>query len=546
MTRAAAVGGAPDDSAAATPPQAGTLDARLAADLLALLAEEGDGGVGDGDGDGVGGGRTIVRSPLTREELARVPHTTARGVAAAFARARAAQRRWARLPARTRSRVLLRFHDLLVTRQDTVMEVVTAETGKARRHAFDEVLHLALTARYYARTGARQVRSRGARGAIPGLTRVRVHQVPKGVVGVISPWNYPFTLASCDGLAAVMAGNAVVLKPDERTMLSALIGKRLLVEAGMPEDLWQIVAGPGPSVGQELISHADHVCFTGSVATGRVVARQCAERLIGCSLELGGKNAFVVLRDADLDKAAEGAVRAAFPNAGQLCVSSERFYVDRAVLDAFVDRFVARTRAMVFTGDGSWENAMGSLISRDQLDKVATHVEDAVVKGATVLTGGAPRPEHGPYFFEPTILTGVTADMECHLQETFGPVVAVHPFDDERAVLGQVNAGDMGLNASVFGGRRARAFARGVVAGTVNINEGYAASFASIDSPMGGMRQSGLGRRQGREGILRFTEPQAVARQYVTRFGPADGMSVERYARLMTLSLRVLRRLRRA
>ncbi|MFE4668813.1 succinic semialdehyde dehydrogenase [Streptomyces sp. NPDC056716] len=536
MTPAAAVDGARDDSAAPTPPTPAPtppLAPRLVAALVALVAPGGD-------------ERTVVRSPLTGEELARVPRTTTAGVEEAFARARAAQRRWSRLPARARFRVLLRFHDLVVARQSTIMEVVVAETGKARRHAFDEMLHLGLTARYYARTGARHVRSHGAKGAMPGLTRVRVHHIPKGVIGIISPWNYPFTLASCDGLAAVMAGNAVVLKPDERTMLSALIGKQLLVEAGMPEDLWQIVAGPGPSVGRDVIAHADYVCFTGSVATGRVVARQCAERLIGCSLELGGKNAFVVLRDADIDKAAEGAVRAAFPNAGQLCVSSERFYVDRAVHDAFVDRFVARTRAMVFTADASWENAMGSLISREQLEKVTAHVEDAVMKGATVLAGGSARPEHGPCFFEPTILADVTPGMDCHLQETFGPVAAVYPFEDESAVLDQVNAGHMGLNASVFGGRRARDFARGCVAGTVNINEGYAASFASIDSPMGGMRQSGLGRRQGREGILRFTEPQSVARQHLTRFGPTDGMSMETYARLMTLSLRLMRRLPRA
>ncbi|MFI6284639.1 succinic semialdehyde dehydrogenase [Streptomyces sp. NPDC051018] len=516
------------DSSATPAPTA--LDPRLVSDLITLVTATGD-------------QRATVRNPLTGEAITRVPHATPEDIEHAFTRARTAQRRWSRLPVRARARMLLRFHDLLVARQGTVMDIIAAETGKARRHAFDEVLHLGLTARYYARSAAKHLRGRGAKGAMPGLTRVRVHHTPKGVVGVISPWNYPFTLASCDGLAAIMAGNAVVLKPDERTMLSALIGKRLLVDAGMPEDLWQIVAGPGPTVGRDLIAGADYVCFTGSVTTGRTVARQCADRLVGCSLELGGKNAFVVLRDADLEKAAEGAVRAAFANAGQLCVSSERFYVDRAVYDEFTDRFVARTRAMVFTGDASWDNAMGSLISREQLDKVTAHVEDAVHKGATVLTGGGPRPEYGPYFFEPTILAGVTPAMDCHLQETFGPVVSVYPFDDENSVLGMVNDGAMGLNASLFGGRRTRELARGVMAGSVNINDGYAASFASIDAPMGGMRQSGLGRRQGREGILRFTEPQSVAGQHLTRFGPADGMTMESYAKLMTLSLRLMRRI---
>ncbi|MFJ6567996.1 succinic semialdehyde dehydrogenase [Streptomyces sp. NPDC091292] len=532
MTRAAAASGPRDGSAALAPV---ALDPPLVADLVTLVAAT-----------ATSGRRTTISSPLTGEAIAEVPHATPQDTESAFARARAAQRRWSRVPMRVRSRVLLRFHDLIVARQSTIMDVIAAETGKARRHAFDEVLHLGLTARYYARSAGRHLRSHSAKGAIPGLTRVRVHHLPKGVVGIISPWNYPFTLASCDGLAAIMAGNGVVLKPDEHTMLSALIGKRLLVEAGMPEDLWQIVAGPGPSVGRDVIAHADYVCFTGSSATGRIVARQCADRLIGCSLELGGKNAFVVLRDADLDKAAEGAVRAAFPNAGQLCVSSERIYIDRAVYGDFMERFIARTRAMVFTADPSWENAMGSLISREQLDKVTAHVEDAVQKGATVLAGGGPRPEYGPYFFEPTILADVTPDMDCHLQETFGPVVSVYPFDDENSLQARVNDGGMGLNASLFGGRRASTLARGLMAGSVNINEGYAASFASIDSPMGGMRQSGLGRRQGKEGILRFTEPQSVARQHLVHFGPTDGMTMESYARLMTLSLRLMRRLPRS
>ncbi|MGW6457165.1 succinic semialdehyde dehydrogenase [Streptomyces sp. NPDC055078] len=529
MTRAAVADAARDGSAAPVPVALGP---RLVADLLSLVAVTGD-------------ERATVRSPLTGEAIAEIPQAAPGDVERAFERARAAQQRWAGVPMRSRSRVLLRFHDLLVAHQGRIMDVVIAETGKARRHAFDEVLHLCLTSRYYARTAARHLRSRAAKGAMPGLTSVRVHNIPKGVVGVISPWNYPFTLASCDGLAAIMAGNAVVAKPDEHTMLSALIGKRLLVEAGMPEDLWQIVAGPGPSVGHDVVANADYVCFTGSVATGRIVARQCADLLVGCSLELGGKNAFVVLSDADLDKAAEGAVRAAFPNAGQLCVSSERVYVDRAVYDDFIGRFVARTEAMVFTADASWENAMGSLISPEQLAKVTAHVKDAVDKGATVLAGGAPRPEYGPYFFEPTILAGVTPAMDCHLRETFGPVVSVYPFDDENAVLDSVNDGGMGLNASVYGGRRTWVFAQGVMAGSVNINDGYAASFASIDAPMGGMRQSGLGRRQGREGILRFTEPQSVAAQRLVRFGPTDGMTMESYARLMTQSLRLMRHLPR-
>ncbi len=176
---------------------------------------------------------------------------------------------------------------------------------------------------------------------IPGLTRAEVNHIPKGVVGIISPWNYPFTMALCDGIPALLAGNAVVTKPDAQTMLSALLGAQLLEEAGFPTDLWNVVAGPGRELGTPMIERSDYVCFTGSTATGKIIAKQCADRLIGCSLELGGKNPILILRDADLDRAAEGAVRACFSNAGQLCVSTERMFVADQVYDRFKEKFVA-------------------------------------------------------------------------------------------------------------------------------------------------------------------------------------------------------------
>ena len=228
------------------------------------------------------------------------------------------------------------------------------------------------------------------------LTRAEINRVPKGVVGIISPWNYPFNLALIDGLAAIVAGNAVVTKPDAQTMLSALLGAELLEEAGFPKDIWQVVAGPGPEIGGAIIERADYVCFTGSTATGRIVAKACADRLIGSSLELGGKNPLLVLRDADLEKAAEGAVRASFSSSGQLCVSIERMFVADQVYDRFVERFVARTQAMTLGATLDWGNDMGTLISQAQLDTVVAHVEDAVAKGARVLTGGNHRPDLGP------------------------------------------------------------------------------------------------------------------------------------------------------
>ena len=485
--------------------------------------------------------------PFNAQPLAHIAQSGPEDVDEAYRRARRAQRAWAGTPLDERRRRMLTLHDLVLDRQDEIMDLVCWESGKARKHAFDEAMHVALTARYYAMTAGEHLATRRRLGVVPGLTRVEVNHVPKGVVSIISPWNYPFTLALCDGLPALMAGNAVVSKPDAQTMLSALLGVRLVEEAGFPPGLWQVVAGPGRELGGRMVERSDYVCFTGSTATGKVIARQCADRLVGCSLELGGKNPFLVLKDASVERAAEGAVRACFSNAGQLCVSAERMLVADEVYDRFVPRFVERTEAMSLGGGVSWGVDMGTLISQEQLDAVVAHVDDAVAKGARVLTGGRARPDLGPYFYEPTILEGVTPDMTCFGEETFGPVVSLDRFRGEAEAVARANDGEFGLNASVYSrdGARAREVARRIRCGTVNVNEAFGATFASIDSPMGGMRQSGMGRRQGAEGILRYTESQSVATQRAIRFSPMLGMSDEAYARVMSLNLRLMRKLGR-
>jgi succinate-semialdehyde dehydrogenase/glutarate-semialdehyde dehydrogenase len=440
--------------------------------------------------------------------------------------------------------VLRRLHDLMFERRHEIADLIQLESGKKRMDAMEEVIDVALNARYYARTAPSLLKPQSRTGFVPLLTSTREYRHPKGVVAVIVPWNYPFTLALSDSLPALVAGNAVVVKPDHASTFSALLGKDLMVEAGFPEGLIQVVAGEGPVLGPELIDRADFVMFTGSSATGRVVAERAASRLIGSSLELGGKNAMLVLDDAPLGRAVRGTLRAAFSNAGQLCESMERFYVADEIHDAYVSRLLKAVDAMHLAAGFGWTADMGSLASEAQLAKVKAHVDDAVDRGATVLTGGRPRPDIGPYFFEPTVLENVTSDMRMCTEETFGPVVAIYRFHDLDTAIERANDTPYGLNASIFTGspRRGREIAQRLRAGTVNINEGFGAVWGSTDAPLGGVKQSGLGRRHGAEGLLKYTDAQSVAVQRVTDFSAPSWLPQERYADLLVAGLRLLER----
>ncbi|MBV2355760.1 succinate-semialdehyde dehydrogenase (NADP(+)) [Streptomyces sp. J2-1] len=528
------------DSTGTNPVAPAPEGARTAADvvtpeLVALLVK----GV-------VGSGRTASHTPFTGAKLADLPESTPEDVARAFEVARAAQAVWERVPVARRAAVLLRFHDLLLERQAEVLDLVQLETGKARLHAHEEVQAVAVAARHYGRKAPALLRPRRHTGAVPTLTKVTELRHPRGVVGQIAPWNYPLELSVGDALPALAAGNAVVMKPDTETCLTALWARDLLVEAGLPEGALQIVLGEGPVIGPEVVRHADYVSFTGSTRTGREVARGAAARLVGVSLELGGKNAMLVLDDADVEKAAAGAVRACFSSAGQLCVSIERLYVHASVADAFLDRFAARTRALRLGTSLAYGADMGSLVGERQLETVTRHVDEAVAKGATVVAGGVARPDIGPYFFEPTILDGVEPSMTVCEEETFGPVVSVYRFTDDDEAVERANATPYGLNASVWTAspRRGLAIAARLRTGTVNINEGYAPAYGSVRSPMGGMKDSGLGRRHGSEGILKYTEAQTVARQRLLPMAPSLGMDDEKYAAFMSRSLRLMKAFR--
>jgi succinate-semialdehyde dehydrogenase/glutarate-semialdehyde dehydrogenase len=485
----------------------------------------------------------LTTTPLTGAPLAQIPQCTPEDVRAAVADARTAQAAWAARPVQQRAEVLRRVHDLVLARRSEILDLVQLETGKARGHAYEEVADVAINARFYARRGPRLLADVRRQGIMPVLTRATEVRHPKGVIGIVAPWNYPLALAVSDALPALLAGNAVVLKPDSQTTLTALWGAELLVRAGLPEGLFQVVAGAGSVVGTALFDAADYICFTGSTATGRRVAQQAAGRLVGASLELGGKNGCYVAADADLDAAAEGLVRDCFSSAGQLCVSIERIYVHEQVADAFVDRFAGRVRALRLGAALDYGADVGSLASAQQLATVTGHVEDAVARGATVVAGGRPRPDVGPLFFEPTVLTGVPDEAVCHDEETFGPVVSIYRVGGDEEAVRRINDSRYGLNGAVWTRdfRRGSAIARRLRTGTVSVNESFTASWGSIGAPMGGRGQSGIGRRHGTEGLLRFTEVQTVAVQRGIGLRALYGLGPRRFADTFSRLLRLSR-----
>ena len=304
-----------------------------------------------------------------------------------------------------------------------------------------------------------------------------------------------------------------MLKPDNKTALSPLYGISLLEQAGLPKGLFQVVCGEGPDVGPTLIDNANYVMFTGSTATGRTIGERAGRNLIGVCLELGGKNPMIVMPDANVDEVVQGALFGVFGNTGQICMHIERIYLPDALYDEFKAKFVAAAEGLNLAASYDFGPELGSLVSVDHRDRVASHVEDAVLKGATVVTGGRPRPDIGPAFYEPTILEGVTQDMLAGSCETFGPVVALHRYSTVDEAVELANDTDYGLNASVWGTdlKAAEAVARRIESGNVNVNDSLAAAYASKGTPSGGVKQSGVGARHGDQGLLKYTDVQNLA-----------------------------------
>lgn len=453
---------------------------------------------------------TIV-NPSTGKKIYDLPQLSVGQIAKAVADARLAQPEWAKVPVKERAKALSRLHDLMLKNQGNLMDLLQLETGKSRAHAFEEIAGSLGSARYFAKAAPKTLKTQRTIAGVPLLTQSYVMYSPVGVVGVITPWNYPLALQMLDVLPALVAGNAVIQKADNQTALVSLYARTLAVQAGIPESAWTIVVGDGAQVGNAITDSVDFVAFTGSTATGRLVAERAAKRLIGYSLELGGKNPLIVLPGAKLGDAAEKAIAGAFGNSGQLCVSIERVYVPNNLKEEFQRELAERVTSMAVGKSNNFEMDMGTLTGINQLTRVQDFVSDAVGKGAKVLAGAKALPELGPYFYAPTVLTNIKEDMRLAREEVFGPLIAVVGYDSIDEAVALANDTEYGLNASVVGPTKlAKQVASRIMAGSVNVNEGYRASMASVDSPMGGMKQSGVGRRNGQYGMLRFTEARTV------------------------------------
>ncbi|MCU0480590.1 MAG: succinic semialdehyde dehydrogenase [Anaerolineae bacterium] len=450
-----------------------------------------------------------VKNPVTSEIIGSIPQTSADEIKETIERARDAQIGWGALSPSERVGYIRRWADLVWEQQETLIKINRRETGKTDSGAFLEIIVLDNILQYYIHHAPNFLKTQQRRTIVPFIQKAKVFYKPHGVVGVISPWNYPYLLGLIDLVPALIAGNSALLKPSEVTPFTAEYAIKLMHEAGIPRDVVQVIHGDGRA-GATLVEHVDYIAFTGSTATGRKVAETAAKRLIPYSLELGGKDPCIVLEDADLDMTAAGLVRSAFENAGQVCISVERVYADARIYDALMDKLLYYAGKYQMGSDDGMDIHMGSMTNTRELERTEAHIHDAISKGARVVFGGRRRPELGPLFFEPTILADVDHAMDVMRQETFGPILPVMKFHNLEEAIRLANDSEYGLSASIFTRdfKRAEAIARRLDSGDVSVNRPQMV-VATPSLPSGGQRNSGVGRRNGKEGLLRFTHTQS-------------------------------------
>jgi acyl-CoA reductase-like NAD-dependent aldehyde dehydrogenase len=455
-----------------------------------------------------------VENPATGELIGTIPVLDAGELAEMAARGREAQPQWEAIGYEGRARVMRRAQKWILDNADRVIETVVSETGKTYEDAqLTDMGYTVSALGFWAKEGPKYL----ADERVPSWTnpvaagkKLIIRYAPVGLVGVIGPWNFPIANSFGDCIPAMMAGNSVILKPSEVTPLSSLVMAEMMKECGLPEHVFQVATGDG-GTGAALIAEVDCVMFTGSSATGKTVMKAAAETLVPCYLELGGKDPMIVCDDANVERAANAAAFWSMNNAGQVCISVERCYVDASIYDEFVARVTENVRGLrqgVPTGVGTVD--VGAMIFPPQLDIVDEHVRDAVAKGAKVLTGGHPRSGPGR-FFEPTVLVDVDHTMKCMREETFGPTLPIMKIANAEEGVRLANDSEYGLQASVWTSDvdRGEALARRIEAGVVCVNDAQV-NYTALNLPMGGWKTSGLGTRHGSAGIRKYTKVQSL------------------------------------
>jgi succinate-semialdehyde dehydrogenase/glutarate-semialdehyde dehydrogenase len=453
-----------------------------------------------------------VHNPATLAHLADVPDASAADARAAIAKASAALASWAATPAPARARILRRAEVLMIERAGALARTLTAEGGKPLAEARGEIIYAASFLGWFAGE-AERLYGRTIPASTPGKRLLAVRQ-PVGVVGAITPWNFPAAMVTRKVAPALAAGCTVVLKPAEQTPLTALLIADILTEAGLPADTLIVLTTSDPvPVGTELLTNpaVRKITFTGSTDVGKYLMREAAASVKRVSLELGGHAPFIVFPDADIDAAARGAIVSKFRNAGQTCVCANRLYVHTSVVDAFVEAFEPLVRSLT-VGDGMHDGVdIGPLIDAAGVAKVESQVRDAVAHGAQILVGGdRPTDAGAGYFFEPTLLTDVRDDMLVMREETFGPVAPVTTFDHDDEVIARANRGPFGLAAYLYTRDLSRAWraAEQLEYGIVGVNDPLP---STAQAPFGGFKESGLGREGGSEGMDAFLETKYIS-----------------------------------